>query len=110
MGCKMWFHIGCLQHFPGEHKPEAILGLDFFKNRVRLPVPEPFLKYLLIPIERGGLSGLVGNGRDQLWIRTVWRDAIETPNWSEGVRLNYLKGWEEVTAVYFHCATCDRVI
>jgi hypothetical protein len=44
----MWFHLGCSPSFPGV--PEVV-------DEIRPEVPEPFLKYLPISMERGGPVG-----------------------------------------------------
>jgi len=124
----MWFHVGCLGRFDGEPNLKRVLGHD-----IQSTVPEQFLKFIQIPIERGGLSGLVGNGQSQLWARSrigrgglsglvgngqsqLWArsrigmDDVIPPDWNLQVSQEYLKRCEGVKLVYFHCPTCDRVI
>jgi hypothetical protein len=107
----MWFHLGCLKPFPGEPEAEEILGADFFE--VRPQIPEPFLRYLCIPIERGGLSGVAGNGKDQMWVRLEGKRSAfydKKPDWYPGVSPDYFKEWEDTKLVYFYCPTCNRAI
>lgn len=105
-GCAMWFHVGCLGRFDGEPNLKRVLGHD-----IQSTVPEQFLKFIQIPIERGGLSGLVGNGQSQFWARSrIGMDDVIPPDWNLQVSQEYLKRCEGVKLVYFHCPTCDRVI
>jgi hypothetical protein len=69
------------------------------------------LRFLSIPIERGGLFGVVGNCRQQLQARKMARnDGVVAATWLRDVDAGYLKKCESLELVYFQCPTCDQVI
>jgi tartrate dehydratase beta subunit/fumarate hydratase class I family protein len=70
-----------------------------------------FLRFLSIPIERGGLFGVVGNGRQQLQARKMAnQNGVVLASWFRGVNVSYLEKCESMRLVYFQCPTCDQVI
>ena len=70
-----------------------------------------FLRFLSVPIERGGLFSVVGNGRQQLQTRKMAsQDGVVLAFWFKVIDAGYLKKCESTRLVYFQCPTCDQVI
>lgn len=64
---------------------------------------------LRVPIERGGLSGLVGNGKMQIAVRAM---STKPPGseWSRKIDTNYVNQALGVGHAYFACPTCPRAV
>lgn len=85
---------------------EMILGFEC--QQVASP---RFLRFISIPIERGGLFGVVGNGRQQLQARKMAAsDKVVPEFWFRNIDPGYLDKCESMKLVYFQCPTCDLVI
>jgi hypothetical protein len=83
-----------------------ILGYECQKT-----VGPHLLRFLSIPIERGGLFGVVGNGEQQLPARKMARnDGVVAATWLRDVDSVYLEKCVSLKLVHFQCPTCDRVI
>ena len=69
-----------------------------------------FQHFISIPVERGGLSGLVGNGKAQLQARQLVSNGRKPPgDWFLEIEDGYLEKQESVQLelIYFQCPTCD---
>lgn len=107
-GCSHWFHLGCLQRMTAEPSLEMILG-----HRPHPSIVPQFIRLVSIPIERGGLSGIVGNGRVQLRAREWVENGGKPPaDWHQEIGEGHLEKLEsfQLELIYFQCPTCDRAI
>lgn len=107
-GCNRWFHLGCLRRTEDKPSLEMLLGHECHSR-----ISPRFQRFISIPIERGGLSGLVGNGRPQLRAREWIKNGGEPPaDWFQEIEEGYLEKQEslQLTLIYFQCPTCDRAI
>jgi hypothetical protein len=69
------------------------------------------LRFLSIPVERGGLFGVVGNGRQQLQARKMARnDRVFVATWFRDIDAGYVEKCGSMRLVYFQCPTCDGAI
>jgi hypothetical protein len=102
----MWGAIlGCLSSVEADPTPHMILGYECQQT------VGPHLRFLSIPIERGGLFGVVGNGRQQLQARKMaCDDNVVTATWLSDVDAGYFGKCESLKLVYFQCLMCDQVI
>jgi|ERR1700683_5081646 hypothetical protein len=105
--CLRWFHLGCLSCVEEELTLDMILGHG---HECQQTLGTRFLRFISAPIERGGLFGVVGNGRHQLWAREIGCNGIVTASWFKDVDAVYLEKCESMDMVYFRCPTCHRVI
>jgi cobalamin biosynthesis protein CobT len=65
-------------------------------------------RFLSAPIERGGLFGVVGNGRQKLQARKMAsQNGVVLASWFRGVDAGYLEKCESMRLVYFQCPTCN---
>jgi hypothetical protein len=104
--CLRWFHLGCLGSVEAEPTLHMILGYDY-----RQTADPHILRFLSIPVERGGLFGVVGNGRDQVQARKMaCNDRVVAATWFRDIDAGYVEKCESMRLVYFQCPTCDRVI
>jgi len=104
-GCSRWFHLGCLQKMEGKPSLEMLLGHECHPR-----MSPHFQRFISIPIERGGLSGLVGNGRPQLQARELVSNGRKPPgDWLREIEEDYLEKQElvQLELIYFQCPTCD---
>ena len=81
---------------------QEVLGLDHAP-----PLEEKGRWLLMVPIERGGLFGLTGNGQIQLAIRRTWFRKKEV--WEE-VDLAYRELAKRSIFSYVLCPLCFRPI
>lgn len=84
---------------------EMLLGHEFHGQM------DPGFEYIIsIPIERGGLSGIAGNGKQQLQIRELVKNGRGPPE--DWVKEGYVDKQEslQLTLIYFQCPNCDRAI
>ena len=80
-------------------------------NECQQAIGPRFLRFLSVPIERGGLFGVVGNGKQQLQARKMAsQNGVVPASWFRGIDGGYLEKCESMKLVYFQCPTCDRVI
>lgn len=101
--CITWYHIGCCTGMKGALPTlQQVLGEDQSP-----PLEEKGRRLLMVPIERGGLFGLVGNGQIQLAIRQTWWRKKEV--WEE-VDLVYQELVEKTIFSYVLCPLCFRPI
>jgi hypothetical protein len=87
---------------------EMVLGHEFDGQM------DPQFKYIIsIPIERGGLSGIAGNGKQQLQIRELVKNGRgPAEDWVKEIGEGYVDKQEslQLTLIYFQCPNCDRAI
>jgi len=72
---------------------------------------EELLSVLMAPTERGGVWGISGNGRTQLWAR----ERLNTPEgfapgWIATMGLDYVRQVAETDFAYFSCPECATPI
>ena len=72
-----------------------------------------FICFISTPIERGGLSGIVGNGRPHLQAREWVQNGGKPPgDWVQDIGEGYVEKEDLLLShlIYFQCPTCDGVI
>lgn len=70
-----------------------------------------FGNFICVPIERGGLFGVVGNGMVQIWGRSIMRDGKPIPeNWFKQIDAGYLATIQRMKCAYFTCLTCVGLV
>jgi hypothetical protein len=66
---------------------------------------------LLVPIERGMLSGVTGNGTMQVILRKMGRDEGEMPeDWKDAVGLGYVRRMTGQAHYHYKCPVCCHAI
>jgi hypothetical protein len=105
--CKCWFHIKCIKRGRRQTTPTLSDILTFQLS----PHPKDLLRILMVPIERGGIFGLSGNGQIQLRVRReVQNSEGFNLGWIDGMDSSYMEQVQQTDFTYFGCPSCVAVI
>ena len=111
-GCKLWYHIECLEPLPPGIPTMVKSSTDIraltHSHRKRIQ------DILRIPIQRGGNHGIVGNGQAVLLVWKIYqsikdhKSSISAEMWTQcNDAHNSLRSEIDGDKVYYGCLTCN---
>lgn len=102
--CLTWFHFGCIKQWRGIPNTSQIVGVE-----LPIDLPDLLRDLLRVPIERGGLFGVVGNGQVQIALRQMSTQPLRL-EWESNIDNQYVANVLGADHAYYACPTCTCVV